>query len=94
MSLPSSTPNPNKDTYIVALTANVEANSEDMVKSAGMSAFLSKPVRINQITSAILDACPPLPLLPPGPSTVSQPASPRTVESLPPSHSLSKSSGD
>jgi CheY-like chemotaxis protein len=53
--------NPNRHTYIIALTANAMQSDKDACSAAGMNAFLSKPFNREALANCIkkgLDAAP------------------------------------
>ena len=52
------TDNPNANTVIIVLTANVVENSEDQYKSLGFDAYLTKPIDSDRLESAIMNFLP------------------------------------
>lgn len=49
-------PSPGKQVYIIAMTANTEADNQDKCKSAGMDGFINKPVQLPELEAALLRA--------------------------------------
>ncbi|HAL01948.1 MAG TPA: hybrid sensor histidine kinase/response regulator [Lachnospiraceae bacterium] len=52
------TDNPNANTVIIVLTANVVENSEDQYKSLGFDAYLTKPIDSDRLETAIMNFLP------------------------------------
>ena len=52
----STTPEAGKRVYIIAMTANTEADNHEKCKAAGMDGFINKPVQLPELEAALLRA--------------------------------------